>query len=314
MTSAPLIESYQAAATPHRVALKDLAFILSERDAAAATPAIMDFTVRWMEERDMRMALACFDLLREKKCPPDRAYKTLTREDKVTPSIIHELSQALYTVALAEVGYQMPDIEMLLCMNFTHDLGEDFDISKTGFKQNLYAHGITRSDRTDLAAELFENMTKSRGDKKKYADNTDYFFTMLEHPVTVIAKFQDRIHNMATLIGVKKPEKHREYIKETMELSTCLQQAQGLYPEYAAVYGIMANIVNTLTYFNARFLNISNPENPLETQMNLMPRLQRISQMPQGLDPLQITQARAENKLRWMSAYRKPAAAPAAAA
>lgn len=304
---ANLHDSYKAAAESPQVTLADLAFMTNERGASASAPVLMDFVARWMEQRHMAMGLACFDLLRDKKCPPQSNGKTLTRQDNETPSIIHELSQALYTIALAEAGYEMPDVEMLLCMNFTHDLGEDFDISKTGFKQNLYKHGLPRTDRTDLAAELFENMTKSRGDMLKYPDNTWYFNTMLEHPVTVIAKFQDRIHNMATLIGVKKREKHREYIEETMDLTGTLNKAQDLYPEYAPVFDIMSRIVSTLTYFNAQFLNVSDPENPVKMQPSLMPRLQRITQLPEGLDPLKITQSRAENKLRWMAAYQKPA-------
>lgn len=304
-----LKDSYIAANVqkePLAVKLADLSYINTERAAAGATADLMDFVVKWMTARDMQMGLACFDLLREKKCPPGEQQRTLTRQDGETPSIVHELSQALYTIALAEADYNLPDAEMLLCLNFTHDLGEEFDVTTTSFRQNLIDHDITPSPRSELLGELFENMTKSRGDVYKYENNQNYFDTMLKHPATVIAKFQDRIHNMATLIGVKKLGKHRDYITETIELRDTLKDAKVLYPLYAPVFDIMQRIVNTQIYYNAFFLNKTAPDKPIAFQNGNMPRMLRIWQLPEGLDPLKITEARAENKLKWMSAYQRP--------
>ncbi len=302
-----LVDSYIAAAeAPQAVKLADLAYINTERSAAGATPDLMDFVTRWMTERDMQMGLACFDLLREKKCPPGGQQKSLTRQDGETPSIVHELSQALYTISLVEAGYKLPDVEMLLCLNFTHDLGEEFDITEDSFRQNLRDHHVQLSERTELLGKLFENMTKSRGVTYKYENNQDYFDTMLEHPATVIAKFQDRIHNMATLIGVKKLDKHRSYITETIDLRDTLKQAETLYPEFAPVFDIMHRIVNTQIYYNAFFLDRTNSGKPIDFATKDMPRLRRIYQLPEGIDPLMITEARAENKLKWMSAYQRP--------
>lgn len=288
------------------VKLADLAYINTERAAAASTPDLMDFVTKWMIARDMQMGLACFDLLRDKKCPPGGQQKSLTRQDGETPSIVHELSQALYTISLAEAGYDLPDTEMVLCLNFTHDLGEEFDVTETSFQQNLIDHQIPLSARTDLLGTLFENMTKSRGDVYKYENNQDYFDAMLEDPRTVIAKFQDRIHNMATLIGVKKLNKHRDYITETIVLRNTLPKAKELYPQYAPVFDIMHRIVNTQIYYNAFFLDRTHSGNPIEFKTGNMPRLRRIGQLPEGLDPLKITEARAENKLKWMAAYQRP--------
>ena len=286
--------------------LADLVYINSERAAAAATPEIMDFVAKWLTAHNYGMGLACFDLLREKKCPPGGQKKSLTRQDGETPSIVHELSQALYTISLIEAGYNLPDAEMLLCLNFTHDLGEEFDVTKKGFIENLYDHGIPPSKRARVLGDLFENMTKSRAGVYKHEDNQSYFDLMLEHPLTVIAKFQDRIHNMATLIGVKKLEKHRAYITETMELRDTLKKAQSLYPEFSPVFDIMNKIVSTQIYYNAYFLNKTHATDPLEFNYGAIPRLSRISQLPLGIDPLQIVQTRAENKLQWAAHYRGP--------
>ena len=176
------------AKAPQAVKLADLSYINNERAAAGATADLLDFVARWMTARDMQMGLACFDLLREKKCPPGGQQKTLTRQDGETPSIVHELSQALYTISLVEAGYELPDAETLLCLNFTHDLGEEFDVTTDSFRQNLINHNITPSARSEILGILFENMTKSRGAAYKYENNQDYFDTMLKHPATVIAK------------------------------------------------------------------------------------------------------------------------------
>lgn len=308
-----LKDSYMTATATSLPAIRlaDLSYINTERAAAGATTDLMDFVTKWLTAHDMQTGLACYDLLREKKCPPGGREKTQMRQDGQTPSIVHELSQALYTISLVEAGHNLPDTEMLLCLNFTHDLGEEFNITATDFHQNLIDHHITPSLRHDLLGALFENMTKSRGDTYKYTDNQDYFDTMLKNPATVIAKFQDRIHNMATLIGVKKLDKHRAYITETIELRDTLKEATLLYPRYKPVFDVMHRIISTQIYYNAFFLNKTAPDKPIEFTNAALPRLRRISQLPEGIDPLKITEARAESKLEWLSAYKVPAAKPA---
>ncbi len=301
-----LKDSYSTATLKEaRHRLTDLAYIKSERDAAEAAPALIAFATSWMRERDYRMGLACLDLLCEKKCPPGG--KMLMRQDGVTPSIIHDLSQALYSISLIEAGYDLPDAEMLPCLNFMHDLPEEFDVTEADLKDKLHLHNAPLSDRTDLLAILIENMTKSRGGVYKYPNNRDYFNKVLEHPTTVIAKFQDRIHNMATLIGVKKTDRHRDYIVETMELRDTLEKAQSLFPDFTPVFDIMKRIVSTQIYYNVLFLNKVSSGNPIAFKNGSMPRLRRIAQLPEGLDPLKITEARAESKLRGMAPLWKPA-------
>lgn len=281
--------------------LADLAYINSERAASGETPAMMDFLVRWMEAHDFKMAIACYDLLREKKCPSPEQKKNLTederkgllRKDRETPSIVHELSQALYTISLVEGGFKLPDVETLLCLNFLHDLGEENDVTTDLLRQHLRKAGIPDSPRVTQLCDLFENMTKSRYGHPLYIDNYAYFLTMLDDPTTVIAKFQDRIHNMATLINVIKFDKHKDYIVETIELRNTLNKAKTLYPDYTDVFETLNKIVSAQISFNASFLNKQRPDDPVVFNFGVMPRLSRINQLPLGLDPLHILQTRA---------------------
>ena len=302
-----LTDSYTTANQKPAAKLADLAYIRSERAASHETAVLLDFVTEWMKQRDYKLGLASLDLLLAKKCDPEADKRARMRQDGETPSIIHELSQAIYTISLVETGYPLPDTEDLLCLNFTHDLGEEFDVSRQGFIDNLTKHGIPATPRVEALADMFENMTKSRNDIYKYDNNQSYFLKMLEHPTTVIAKFQDRIHNMATLIGVKKPHKHREYIVETMELRATLNQAKTTYPAFAAVFDIMNKIVAAQIHFNTGYLNRAFPENPISTAgQGIITRLNRIAQLPAGLDPLQIPQTRSNAKLAWSVARQEP--------
>lgn len=312
----------QSTATPARLAA--LGYIQTERDAAHETSQILDFLTRWMQERNFQYGHACLDLLVAHK-------GSSKREDGVTPSILHELSQALYTVALVESGYDLPDPEMLVCLNLTHDLGEEYELRQKDFQAHFEKHSINRTavqhetglclhptnkGWEDRATALMMRLAKKQGNISLYprhddpskTDSSKYFMNMLNDPSTVIAKFQDRIHNMATLIGVKNPEKHREYITETLELRDTLMKARTLYPRYTQTFDVMDKIVSTQIYFNNCYLKKISPESSIATLAMGIPRMKYIHPLPAGLDPLQITQKRALNTLNWIDARKGPAA------
>ena len=271
-----------------------------------------------MQERNFQYGLACLDLLVKHK-------GNSKREDGVTPSILHELSQALYTVALVEAGYDLPDPEIFMCLNFTHDLGEEYSLHKKDFlahfenarisRTPIYNKGVftqlaLNKNWEDNAAELMTRMAKKmdgislypRDDNPSQTDNRKYFMNTLDDPSTVIAKFQDRIHNMATLIGVKSPDKHKDYIVETQDLRNTLMRARALYPRYARVFSVMENIVSAQIYFNSCFLDKINPDRAMSTLATGLPRMKHIYPLPAGIDPLQITQRRALEAINWINA------------
>ncbi len=306
----------QSVTTPAKLAA--LAYIKTERDAAHETAPLLDFITRWMQERNFQYGLACLDLLVAHK-------GSSKREDGVTPSILHELSQGLYTVALVEAGYDLPDPELLMCLNFTHDLGEEYSLRKKDFLAHFERAGINRTPLhnkpvltqqvlnkgwEDNAAELMTRMAKKmdglslypRDDNPAQTDNRKYFMNMLDDPSTVIAKFQDRIHNMATLIGVKAPDKHKDYIVETLDLRNTLIRARTLYPRYARAFTVMENIVSAQIYFNSCFLDKTEPDSSVSALTAGLPRMKHIHPLPAGIDPLQITQHRALETINWIKA------------
>lgn len=302
--------------------LSSLAYIRTERDASHETPEILKFVRAWMMERQYRHGLTCLELLRKQKGDEKR-------DDGFTPSIIHELSQACYTIALVEGGYDLPDVEALLCLNFTHDLGEEKSLKKndmhTLFQAQSISHMAARANSLDgfpsnvpvwedTMSTLFGRMAKKMGGVPLYfsADNplkTDhkkYFESLLDHPTTVIAKFLDRIHNMATLIGVKALHKQKEYLHETLLLRDTLKQAAARYPQYAPTFTVMNKILTIQVMFTASYLERIDPTYRAGFGSATLPRLRDIAPLPHGLDPLHITQARALRDLTWRAAYKNP--------
>lgn len=261
-------------------------------------PALRDFVDQWLEDNFFDHARACLLLLAEKR-------HGQLRDDGYTPAILHELSQACYTISLIEAGYPIADPEALLCLNLTHDLGEEFAIKKGDLCRHFQQHvqGIPEilqpwQERTSL---LFSRMAKKinnttlfpTGDGSGKIDHKAYFLSMLEHPLTAIAKFQDRIHNMATMIGVKSFEKQKEYLEETILLRSILTMAKGKFPQHNQVLGVMHNIITAQIFFTNEYLNIIDPANPKKISFDSLPRLHRVKALPEGLDPLMITQKRA---------------------
>lgn len=292
--------------------LDDLAYITSEAAATHETAAILDFVTRWIERHDYEYALSCLHLLRDLKGEQKR-------DDGLTPAILHELSQACYTIALADSGYELPDTEALLCLNFTHDLGEEFNMSREDMlnhwqkDQTLSGSDAHRVWIENLSTQ-FSRMAKKMnnvslfplaGDPRK-TDHEQYFYAMMVDPVTAMAKFLDRIHNMATMIGVKSIPKQREYLKETVTLRDILFLAANTWPQYRPALLAMNKIVTAQILFTSRYLDIVDPGNKHPLPFNALPRLHRMSPLPQGLDPLQITQSRARNKMAWALAYQAP--------
>lgn len=289
-----------------------LDYIKHERSASHETPVLINFVKDWLMKHDYKLAQACFLFLINKKCDINGVKgKMLMRGDGVTPSIIHEISQALYTISIAQSaerrGYNVPDIELLLCINFTHDLGEDFNVTRQNLLNHFETCGLTITVREQQMVDLFENMTKSRGHPHKRLTTPEYFDILLGDILTVLGKYQDRTHNMATMIKVKKPDKFRDYVLEARVLRSALIKARVRYQEYRTVLDIMDGILVAQISFNAKHYNKINPADPiLMTGDDIKTKWRPVQGMPDGLDPMKILWARAKEELGWMAAYKKP--------
>lgn len=294
--------------------LQDLAYINSEKAATHETATILDFVTRWLERHDYHHAVSSLQLLRDLKGQQKR-------DDGITPAILHELSQACYTIALSDSGYALPDTEALLCLNFTHDLGEEYNLGREDMlshwrKDPALAGLATHPGWQENLSTQFSRMAKKMNNVSLFplagnpakTDHEQYFQAMLADPVTAMAKFLDRIHNMATMIGVKSIDKQREYLLETVTLRDILFQAAQIWPAYQPTLLTMNKIVTAQILFTNRYLDIVDPANKRPLPFQALPRLRRMNPLPAGLDPLQITQARALNKIAWAEAYRKPTA------
>lgn len=270
----------------------------TEQDAIQATPALYQFVDQWLASHSYDHARSCLHLLEEKR-------RGQFREDGKTPAILHELSQACYTIALIQNNYHLADPETLLCLNLTHDLGEEFSLTASDlcdhFKQKPGDPNMRYKPWQETVSQLFSRMAKKINGRSLFpaadgsgkTDHRAYFMAMIDNPLTAIAKFQDRIHNMATMIGVKPLEKQREYLEETLLLRDVLIMARDKFPAHKSVFTAMHSIINTQIFFVARYHGLVDPVASQNLPLNPLPRMRRIKELPAGLDPLIITQNRA---------------------
>ena len=242
------------------------------------------------------MALACLDLAVEKK-------QGLFRYDGKTPSILHEVTQALYTISLIESGVHLDDPESIIALNFIHDLGEEFGLKPSDLRKYLREHNIETNDRTILLSTDLNLLTKQYKDRPpKFKHEHEYYVTLQSSQNASLAKIIDRIHNVATQIGVKSDEKCLEYISETMLITDdFVATSSKAFPNQEEAYKICRQVVKTACQVSRYYHSRKKMGKPLpdieELQEEHMPS--RGFNVPMGLNPILIPAERAMAAAGW---------------
>ena len=251
-------------------------------------------------------AMACMDLVAD--------LKGHSRRRDGTPAILHEISQAVYTLGLLDRGLldpRDPQTEMLFCLNFSHDLGEDYAAkhcawprTPSGYddKQNAFTNWFLEAarqrmkdpDRQDVRgiAALAWRMGKSFGGEKLYGSTAEYYRNLQGDPLLVIAKGEDRAQNIATLFGgTATLPRLRDYLKETGDhLGGLFKEAKTLYPEFAAVFDTLDALIAEQIALTERLIDPERTPASLAHAFNARSGLA----VPPGLDPLHVIAPRAE--------------------
>ena len=223
-----------AAQRPHGPSMfAPLYHLQTERDVIDNLPAVIDFLHTKFDALGYERARANMDLLIETKG------WDLKRKDGFTPSILHEITQAMYTLGLVDTGFLRagdPVTEAVLCLNFNHDLCEEYGEKKCGSGAGLsYADMKRRYVRwhaSEIAQRLNKpvdrqlmrdsvlswRMAKTYGKQSLYPDGQAYYNQMARHVATALAKPKDRIQNNATLMGGAAQETLQRNLHETREI------------------------------------------------------------------------------------------------
>ncbi len=242
----------------------------------------------YLKSSDYNMALACLDLAIKTK-------KGKLRDDGKTPSIIHEISQALYTISLIEGGVHLEDPESVIALNFIHDLGEDFGLKPETLKRHLEKAEVTDQNKIDLLAIDFDILTKKyKGESPKFKNEWEYYQAIERSQNASIAKPPDRLHNLATQIGVKKNKRALQYIANTYVIYDDLtRKASQRFPSQREAYTLYHEMIDTACKINRYHLveaEIGKPLPDIETLAKEIP--QHGFQIPDGLNPIFLNACR----------------------
>ncbi len=236
----------------------------------------------YLQSADYNIALSCLDLAIETK-------KGKFRGDGRTPSVIHEISQALYTISLIEDGVHLEDPESVIALNFTHDLGEDFGLKPETLKKHLRNTGVTDQDKINQLTTDFDILTKKyKGEDPKFKNEWEYYQGIEKSQNASIAKFPDRLHNLATQIGVKSNARCLQYIANTFVIFNDLtKQASLLFPSQEKAYSIYHEMIKTASKINRYHLVESEIGKPLPDMAILAKEMPTHGfNIPAGLNPI----------------------------
>lgn len=242
----------------------------------------------YLRANGYNMALACMDLAIEKN-------KGRIRGDKKTPSIIHEVSQALYTISLMEAGVQIEDPESVIALNFVHDLGEDHDLKPTELLKYLYQADLRDNERIMQLTRDFNLMTKkNKAGEPRYNNEWEYYEALKESQNASLAKLIDRLHNLATQIGVKSEQRCSEYIRNTQViLNDYVAYASKKFPEQTEAYSVCRQMIDTTCQISRYYLARHEIGKPLPDMDELAKEMPvRGFSVPIGLNPIFLSAKR----------------------
>jgi (p)ppGpp synthase/HD superfamily hydrolase len=145
-------------------------------------------------------------------------------------------------VAIALFALTLPgirDMDRLISIIMLHDVREDYNVSN----QEIVELFVDREFGMKVAFSV-ENMTKEfRGIRK---NDIDVFAALALDEYGSIAKLCDRIHNLATIVGVFTLEKQKEYLKEVVELFLpMLKLAKRRYTHHIQAYENIKHMVQS---------------------------------------------------------------------
>lgn len=206
-----------------------------------------------------------------------RNHRNTRRDD--TPEFLHQQSQALYSLAFARAGL-VPKFMLhdLICADFTHDLLEDYyEIIKV---ENV------ELETTPRVARFTEILSKKdpTGEEKNLHQ---YYNTVAMHPVTLVAKIFDRIHNQSTRVGGFSSPSIKSY-NETTKTDYFILIAKGriFYPMGMNAFQELEQTLRFECDMIDRWLSGDN--------LLTSPPLKGFDLLPDGLNPVKIMLSRME--------------------
>ncbi len=212
-----------------------------------------------------------------------------TRKDDITPSALHEVTQALWLISAMENGLYIDDPESVMSLIFCHDLGEDFNLKPSYIEQYLNDNGIKSNYKIKQLKLSFDAISKKYGKNGdlRHAHDYAYYQTVAKDKNASVAKMFDRAHNIMTLIGVKDIKNMHDYTAKTLQLQEdYIPTASALFPNQALLYEIMEEVIKKEIKVS-RFHTVNTGKKlPNDDELCYSMPNNIFKDMPSGLHPL----------------------------
>ncbi len=218
-----------------------------------------------------------------------------TRQDGVTPSALHEITQALWFISCLEDGLYAEDVEGVLSVIFAHDLGEDFNKKPEELEAYLLGSGISSSEKLEQFKIDFDVISKCYGKNGdlRHGSIYEYYLAIQKSANASIAKQFDRAHNIMTLIGVKDKGKILDYTFKTMQLQNdFIRDVSNNFPEQEKIYKNLDRIIRQEIQVCSYYAVDTGKRISDDSDINLTMPECGFKNLPLGLHPLIVAARR----------------------
>ncbi len=259
-----------------------------EQEVIENFDSLVDEVQDWVQGRDYKQAEVLLNLVVDLK-------KDQTRADGVTPSSLHEITQALWFISAYEDGLPVDDPEGVLSVIFAHDIGEDFGLTPDDMEKHLRQNGVVNSRKIETFKDDFDAITKQWGEdgEKRFDTNYEYYSGVQERANASVAKMFDRAHNIMTLIGVKDVPKMHTYIASTLQLQDHFtEQYCDNHPSQAETYKALAHMIEKEIKVSRFYTVNSGVPLPGDDELQTGMPKKGFTHLPIGVHPLIVTAER----------------------
>lgn len=139
--------------------------------------------------------------------------------------------------------YDRQILDALTAAMFLHDVVEDYP--------NLYGFTQLKKDFSPTTFEIVKRMTKTKSFKKTENDYIKYYIKLEKHPLSVIAKLLDRIHNYESM-SVRTIEFKKKYFQEVnIYMVPMAKRTRKRYPAYEQIITFLIRQLKVLTHLHS---------------------------------------------------------------
>ncbi len=256
----------------------------SEQDVIANYDSLVSEMKDWVQHKGYTQAEALLDLVSDLK-------DGKTRQDGITPSALHEMTQAIWFISAIEGGLEVESPEGVLSVIFAHDIGEDFGMTIDDMNEYLDSKGLPDNDMRKEFLNDYDLITKAWGEdgEKRHKNNYEYYLGIQQSRNASVAKMFDRAHNIMTLVGVKDVTKMNSYIASTMQIQDHFtDQYCEDHPQQAEMYKTMAHVITKELKTSRFYTANSGVPLPDDDELNTALPEKGFKDLPVGLHPIII--------------------------